>query len=801
MSGFTRYGSLALSLLVFAGCAKEPQGFVAAGATVMARHEAAASAAGPALAARHAFAHLPDRGELIAYPGRVVRQDGAYTWHRTDLSEAHALHAIADGHLRVTTPSGQILDFQYDRHVEHPSGDWTWIGHLAGHEGEQAIVTFGADAAFGSIAQPDRLPLRLAVRDGVSWMVETDGRKVAGIANAATRPQTPDYFVVPRPHPTGLGSRAAAAGASLAPSAATAVVATATATTTVDLLLGYSPGFVADNGGTTSAALTKLNYLVDVANAAYVNSQIAARLRLVATMMVNYTDATTNDSTLEQLTGYNAATNMQTTPNAAFNALRAAREQYGADLVSMVRKFKDPENEGCGTAWLIGGGKQPILPNDGWDFFGYSVISDGTDPGTDGKTYYCLDETLGHELGHNMGGAHDRDTMKGADGVLNDPQDYGAFAYSFGFKDVAHGFYTMMAYGDPGQRIYRTFSNPRTTFCGGYVCGIADQADNARTLTQTIPIVATFRATVVSVASLPPLLRQIDVNGNGTSDLFFYNTSDPTQFKVSTWFFNGTSRTAASLSLVGNAHKTLVDTGDMSGDGRGDILYLDVGNWLAWSYSTGSQFNSATLPYQVPSGWTPLGLADINGNGTADVILRNPSTGAAATWFFVGGTRTAYSGFSIPTGYRFVGSGDFNRDGRQDLAWTDTLGHVLMSLSTGSNVSSTTLVNAYAMDFSLIGVTDASGDGRADLLFWKQQTRQLVVWTMNGTTRTGYFSSIVPAGYRPVGRGDFNGDGRGDLLFTDAAQHLLMALSNGSGFTYAVLPYAGVTGWAVMGVQ
>ena len=63
----------------------------------------------------------------------------------------------ASGHLQVTTPEGESLDFKYDRHVEHASGDWTWIGHRAGMDCEQAILTFGADAAFGSIAQPGKL--------------------------------------------------------------------------------------------------------------------------------------------------------------------------------------------------------------------------------------------------------------------------------------------------------------------------------------------------------------------------------------------------------------------------------------------------------------------------------------------------------------------------------------------------------------------------------------------------------------------------------------------------------------------
>ena len=161
------------------------------------------------------FARSPDRGEFIAYPGNVVRQEGAYRWHRADMSEAHALRAVADGRLRVTTPEGEVLDIRYDRHIEHASGDWTWIGHLPDHEGVQTILTFGAEAAFGSIARPGKLPLRLTVRDGVSWLVETDPAKVAAIVNAATRPRKRDYHLVPSSPYIGAGTDGADIGAAL----------------------------------------------------------------------------------------------------------------------------------------------------------------------------------------------------------------------------------------------------------------------------------------------------------------------------------------------------------------------------------------------------------------------------------------------------------------------------------------------------------------------------------------------------------------------------------------------------------
>ncbi len=780
----------AVVLAAIAGCS-QPGGTAVATRTSDPGMGAVGAPAGdaialPASAARHGFASLPDRGELVAYPGNVVQHDGAYTWHRTDLSEAHALNAIASGHLRVTTPSGEALDVQYDRSVEHPSGDWTWIGHIPGQEGIQTILTFGAHAAYGSIGQPDKPPLRLTVRNGASWLVETDPRGIAALDNAATRPKRPDYRIPPKPDSASTPT----AGATMAQASAPAMAsATASSTTTVDLVLGYTPAFANDHGG-TSGAITRLNYLVDVTNAAYTNSQVAARVRLVDTVLVNYPDNTANDSTLDQLTGYDSSNNTQVQPNAAFDALRSAREQYGADLVSLVRSFRDPENAGCGVGWLIGGGQTGISTSD--SYYGYSVVSDGTDTDTSGKSYFCLDETLAHELGHNMGANHDVDTAKGTDGTLN-ASDYGAYSYSFGYKNNTYGFYTVMAYGDSGQHIYRIFSDPRSTFCGGQPCGTS-QADNARTLAQSIPIVAGFRATVVADAPSRVLLKQVDTDGNGRSDLLLRSHS---LGRVVTWFMSGTTRTAASSITLGGSY-TLVGTGDFNGDHRTDLLWTSPARDLLISMSSGTSYSTTTTPYTYTSGTQVIGAADVNGNGTADILLRNAAAGRVYVWFMSGTTRVATSSNVVAASYDFVGSGDLNHDGRQDLVWTSANRDVLVSTSTGINFTSGLIGLNYSSSYDLAGLTDVNGDGSADLLLRSQSLGKLVTWFMNGNTRVAASSATVGGAYRLVGKGDFNGDHWGDLVWVDGTGKILMTLSTGSNFTNNPLSYVYSTDYLMM---
>src|SRR5690606_26793369 len=190
----------------------------------------------------------------------------------------------------------------------------------------------------------------------------------------------------------------------------------------------------------------------------------------------------------------------------------------GADLVTLMRDFQHPEAVSCGVAWHLGGGKNTI--HGGYAPYAMSVVSDGSDGG-----FFCSETTYVHELGHNMGLAHDMDTAKGDDGLLDDPDDYGTHVYSFGYRtSAAQGdFFTVMAYPDEQVNEATVFSNPDIT-CFGFPCGIANQVDNARSLRQTMGIIAAFRDTVV----IDPEGGWVrgDIDGDGAADLLWRNSAN-----------------------------------------------------------------------------------------------------------------------------------------------------------------------------------------------------------------------------------------------------------------------------------
>lgn len=726
-------------------------------------------------AVRDSIADAPDRGGLLVHAGTPARDDGPYTWHPVSLSEDHAIRAIASGTLRLIAPDGRSLEFGYQRHVEHPNGNWTFVGRRGA---EEVILTFGDQAVFGTVDVAGQPAMRVWTEGGRTWLVTTDPVRMAGVRNADTHPAGSDYFI-----PPALAGGVAALDGITAGVAAQVASAAASATstgTTVDLVLGYTPGFAEALGG-DSQALTRLTYLVDVVNQAYVNSQVAAQVRLVHAMRVVYPDATDNGDALEELTGFQAPST-RTTPAPAFNELRAARDRFGADLVSLVRKFQDPENDGCGIAWLIGGGRTSI--SQGHEYFGYSVVSDGRDQGSDGKTYFCRDETLAHELGHNMGAQHDKATAT-KDGKVS----YGAFDWSFGYKtDAAMGnFYTVMAYGSTGQTRYRVFSSPRVMLCGGYACGTEGEADNSRGLGLTIPLIGAFRAQVVTDT---PRRAPMDVNGDGRSDLFWFKDGN-----AAFWLKSGLSTIGSGYIAKPGAGFRVIAGGDFNADGFVDLAWT-TGNQLLVSLNNGRDEFIHSKSYYYGPDWQPFAAIDIDGDRKADLLWRN-GVHVAHWWMDGADVRGSdYTG-NAGEGFRLVAAGDFNGDGLADVALGSSSQVKVWMNQGGSRFAESGLLGHYGAGWQPYASADFNADGKSDLM-WRSGSR-MGYWQMAGAQVAAsiYVGDAGQgdggASYLLVAAGDYNGDGAGDLMFATGNQSKVW-LNYGAQSTFSAPEYYG-DGW------
>jgi peptidyl-Asp metalloendopeptidase len=763
----------AASLLALIGCSAEPP---SPGLDSHATTPVQASRGGGLQVARPpavttAFADLPDRGELLAYDGvRRVKHSGAYTAYPVALSEQHALNATRrGGEIVIDTPEGEPIRLRYIRHVEHPDGNWSWIGR--NRQGIDGVLTFGEKAVFGSIPQGADNSLLVRMFGGHSYLVATDRSKLGG-AEGLSRTRETDALIPPKL--ASLSESSPLAAPSYAPASASASQAV------IDVLLGYSDGLAAQLGG-ASQANTRMVNLVDTTNQAYANSGVTMRIRLVKTLQVSYPDNTNSGAALEALTGYKSGSG-PTTPDPAFNALRAARDTYGADLVALVRAFRTPESDGCGVAWLNGSGQSTISA--GSAPFGYSIVADGTDfDEGDSKTYFCREETLAHELGHNMGQAHNTE----------DSTQSGAHAYSHGYREASTtGFYTVMAYRieDSSQFSIRHFANPVISY-SGRPTGVQNVSDNTRSLNITMPVVAQFRATVVIdpvTVNEPDLIdqRKFDFNGAGRSDLI-WRTEGNTDWAY--WTMNGATKTGGVGYAVG-APWRIVATGDFQGDGRLDLVWTDGTSMQMWQ-GNGSGFTGAAMR-SYPAGWRIVGVGDIDNDGKSDLLWRDDANTVLSTWIMSGAAIVGSAAYAVPSAWRIVGTGDLTGDGRLDIIWTNGSAMQLWAGGPGQVYSGFAMLN-YPTGWDLSGVGDVDGDGKADLLWRHPPSGQIAYWRMSGATRVEGIGFLASSAWRPLQVADYSGDGRADIVWTNGAS-MQMWVSTGSGFTgQSMVNYP--TGW------
>ncbi len=363
--------------------------------------------------------------------------------------------------ITLDLPTGQYV-VVHDNRFNHENGDVTWVGSLAGAGvGYRVMITSGAQGSIGQIVTPDGV-FNIEAEVGREWLIDINasGLRPGSLehdaadpnrapVNGQTRGQASarvlaNRFRMPAGQPITPDKQATA-------SSAKAIAAADGQNPMIDLLILYS------NRMNNRTAQTRLNYLVDKANQAYLDSGIKLTLRAVARQMIDYTDENDNSVALDELTA----------GSGAFAAVRSMRQRYAADLVSLVRPFRSPQQNGCGISWINGSNGSPLSAQ-----VGYSVVSDGID-----GAWYCTDYTLAHELGHNMGSDHDLAHGGGS----------GHFPFSNGFG--ADGkFGTIMSYYDPQVGV---FSDPNLT-CNGAPCGDAATAYNTLSLTQTVPLVAGF---------------------------------------------------------------------------------------------------------------------------------------------------------------------------------------------------------------------------------------------------------------------------------------------------------------------
>ena len=713
--------------------------------------------------------------------------------------------------VELALPDGTRHVFVFDLARDHGDGIRSWVGYY--RDGDmrrklRAIVTSGPDGTFGTLQTPSG-EYQLVPGRGHDWLVDMKAEAPLHeepdlAADGVPAPRAPR---VPRKS-LGVAPGAQAEFAEAIPGVTVPLstkVAQTPSTVVVDVLFVYTAGLAAQLPG--SQLQTRLAQLITTANTAYADSHVGITLRMAGSTMVNYPDDADAYTALSDIT-YG---------NGVFSGIAKLRDDTGADVVTLLRGGGG--FSGSGLSWIP---SHALSSDDAWLM--YSSVT--------GCTQGC-DWLWVHELGHNMGNAHDRATVAWEVSAFNQPESKGSFDYSYGFytcdgaiddtalscpafgggcttaepqckvTNAGRNFADIMAYFHGSTRLLQ-FSNPDLRCAGtDLACGLpqgtlvggrAASADTARSMNDNRLALSAMRGGSTARASA------------GTN-LSLAASTNPARAATTVTFTSTVTTADTTHSAIPEGAVEFRDNGAViagcgtvpvsSGQARCAVVLAAGSHSISAAYlgtATYLPSGAATLAESVAPmpalALLPPHKVDFDGDGHGDLSWASANR-TAGIWLMAASLPRDGNTVAAPAGTTLRALADFDGDGRTDALWRGDDGSYWITLQQGIQVTGMRQIFQPAGGWEVVGVGDFNGDGRADLL-WESADGRHGTWLMNGLDVIACPSVVVPADARPAAVADFNGDRVADVLWQFADGRIgVTTMSGGSAGTLAIVQAAG----------
>lgn len=348
------------------------------------------------------------------------------------------------------------LTARFSRADSSATGAYVWVGEVIGEPGSAVTLAVQDGVLSGSVHRFGRQWVVIEYAGGANLDLYT----IREIDPDTPQPTGPDYVVAPQ---------SAADNDTRSSQTATCQEDGSK----ISLLIAYTVQ-ARDMVGGTQAIIALINRRLSEMNTANDVSQVDFDWVLAGVKEVAYTESGDIGNDLGNLKGKT---------DGYMDNIHAARDVVKADLVALL--ISEGSDERCGLANQLSDTK----PNPENIAFGVTALDY---PGV----YTCDEWTLVHELGHNLGNAHDRPSAG------ND----GAFPYSHGFQSPQSTFRTLMAYNCPGAgcSLINQWANPAVKYQGeptgiDFGADPDNASDVARSMNQMRFPISNYRADCVDV--------------------------------------------------------------------------------------------------------------------------------------------------------------------------------------------------------------------------------------------------------------------------------------------------------------
>jgi hypothetical protein len=292
-----------------------------------------------------------------------------------------------------------------------------------------------------------------------------------------------------------------------------------------------------------------------------------------------------------------------------------------------------------------------------------------------------------------------------------------------------------------------------------------------------------YTGTVFKIVDVTPppdeTLLFFNDNGDSYKDLFRLNRT------TGAWTVqHGNSTGLFDLARSGGwATGWQVSVADFNADGLDDLFLYDPSTGTFFKViNTGSAFSYFSQVWRI--GFTTF-IVDLNGDGRSDVFLYNAASGV---WFSCISTGDGTAGFIYATGTWEAGlslyPADFDGDGRADFLLLDPVSGVFTKAVTrGSGVF---LLNSGGWATGWIPtIARLNGDTLDDVLLYNPTTGIFFrcLSTGDGTVGFSYVNGGWASGWtvRPA---DFDGNGVTDLFLINSSGDWFKAVNSGAAFSY-----------------